>query len=127
MPSSAPSRTRSLPKRLPYKCKRSGHQKDLPLRGLFPPTQQKQEAPSLRCPVLLPRWAPRCRGGWGSLPLVKVRCSQLDVCLHRGVSAAGKHQPGSGSSPHSHKQLMKINAHEDDIHTYKLCLLWSCN
>ena len=126
-PSSAPSRTRSLPKHLPYRCKWSEHQKDVPLGGIFPPTQQKQEDPSLRCPVLLPQWALQCRGGWGGLPAAKARCSQLDVCLCRGISAAGKHQPESGSSPCSHKQPTKINAHEDDIHTYKLSLPWSCN
>lgn len=116
-----------MPKHLLYKCRWSGHQKDLLLGGLFPLMQQKQEDPPLRCPVLLPQWAPRCRGGWGGLPLVKARCSQLDVCLRRGVSAAGKHQPGSGSLPCSHKQPTKIITHEDDIHTYKLSLPWSCN
>lgn len=38
------------------------------LGGFFPVKQHKQEDPSLRCPELLPRWAPQCGGVWGGVP-----------------------------------------------------------
>lgn len=104
---------RDLPTHVPVLCRGAGgatlHQTVLPagpkhlvlrmqevwasetasLGGFFAAKQQKQEDPSLRCPELLPRWAPQCGGVWGGVPTRRGVPSGMCVC------ALASRQPGS--------------------------------